>query len=230
MLVCSSWCSELENWERIPTRTNWERVSRRTVEVPLFFRALCNLQFVPVFRKQFCADQDNKAAHLMFSLFSIFSLRAGRPLPSPCGYQERICKGPGVSILSAVGTPWRRAWSSGKGITHLRNRVPWRCTFATVPDTFLLCWGCTSERWRLQSPGAPGTWPSPCLRGQIGLPRHTSDKPPGATPLSLGLNRRKNYWQCTRKSFVSVCVRLDETCLLKQLCNCWTVKGIPRYT
>ena len=69
MLVYSSRHSVLENWERIPTRTNWERLSRRTVQVPLFFRALCNLQFVPVFRKQFCADHDNKAAHLMFSLF-----------------------------------------------------------------------------------------------------------------------------------------------------------------
>lgn len=69
MPICSSRCSALENWERILTRTNREKVSRRTVQVPLFSRALCNQQFVPVFRKQFCADQDNKAAHLMFSLF-----------------------------------------------------------------------------------------------------------------------------------------------------------------
>lgn len=54
-------------WKTILTRTDWERDSRSTVQVPLFFRALCNLQFVPVFRKQFRADQDNKAVHLMFS-------------------------------------------------------------------------------------------------------------------------------------------------------------------
>lgn len=69
MPVCSSWCSALENWERTPTRTDWERAFRRTAQVPLFFRAFCNLQLVPIFRKQFCADRDNKAAHLMFSLF-----------------------------------------------------------------------------------------------------------------------------------------------------------------
>jgi len=44
------------------------------VRVPLFFRALRYLQFVPVFIKQFCADQDNKAAHLMFSPFCFLYL------------------------------------------------------------------------------------------------------------------------------------------------------------
>lgn len=29
---------------------------------------------------------------------------------------------------------------------------------------------------------------------------------------------------------VHVCTRQDKTHLSKQLCNCWTVKGIPRYT
>jgi len=197
---------------------------------PFVFQSFALSAVCPsVYKTVLCWPRQQSSSLDVFSiLFSIFSPRAGSPLPSPLGYQESLCRGPGASMFSVVGIPRSRARSAGKGITHLRNRVLWQCTFATVPDTFLLCWGYTSERWRLPSPGAPGTWPSPCLRGQIGLPRHTSDKPPGAMPLSLGSERRRNYWQCTRKSFVSVCARLDETRLLKQLCNCWTAKGTPR--
>lgn len=79
MPICSSKYSAQGNWERILTKTNWERVSRRTVQVSLFFKAFCNLPFVPVFRKQFFADQDNKAAHFMFALFYFLYLVSELP-------------------------------------------------------------------------------------------------------------------------------------------------------
>lgn len=69
-MLCLYVVCDDQHWK---TWKNSDRIrdSSRTVPVPLFLRALCHLQFVPVFRKQLCADQDNKAAHLMLSLLSI---------------------------------------------------------------------------------------------------------------------------------------------------------------
>lgn len=57
--------------------------------------------------------------------------------------------------------------------TYPRSTVQWLCTSSTDPGTFQEMWGFASARWRQSFPEGQVNAPSPCLRDQTDLPRHT---------------------------------------------------------
>lgn len=113
----------------------------------LFFRAWCNLQFVPVVRKQSCADPDSKATLWMFPLFSLLYLASEladlcfhhlviRRVPArgqecPCYlwwecHKEELEKGSLTSVIKSRGSahpPLSLIHSCCAGAAHLNTDV-----------------------------------------------------------------------------------------------------------